>query len=256
MARDPLRGPWLASRLAPARVRLFARLRSTNDYAARAVEDGTLAAPALVAASLQTAGRGQHTHTWWSDAGSLCITLVLPADPALPVGQVPLRAGLAVAEAVAHHLPGQCVQVKWPNDVFVDGRKIAGLLCLRRRDADLIGIGLNVTTDLSRAPREIRDRATSLAAHTRHPPRRDEVLCDLWRVLLALRTRTDWQEALTRRHLLANRTVVVTDCGSEAPARGIVRGVDEEGRLLLEVEGVIVAVTQGTPRIIRDRLTG
>jgi BirA family biotin operon repressor/biotin-[acetyl-CoA-carboxylase] ligase len=244
MATDPLRGPWLARRLAPAHVHVFARLRSTNDYAARAVEDGDLKPPALIAASRQTAGRGQHTNTWWSDAGSLCVTFVLPADPAMPLGQVPLRAGLAVAEVVAHCLPRARVQVKWPNDVFVDGRKIAGLLCLRRRDADLIGIGLNVTTDLRHAPRPVRVLATSLHQHTRNPPRRDDVLCRVWTSVLAWRIGETWREAYDQRHRLHNQRIAVTS--AQITRHGICRGIDHHGRLLLDAGGDLVGFTDGS----------
>ncbi len=244
MAHDPLRGPWLARQLAPARVRVFARLGSTNNYAAHAVEDGDLAAPALIAAARQTAGRGQHTNTWWSDGGSLCVTFVLPADPAIPVGQVPLRAGLAVAEVIAHHLRGQRVQVKWPNDVFVGGRKIAGLLCQRRREADLIGIGVNIATDLRHAPRAVRTRATSLAAHMRITPPRDAILVEMWHALGMARTDARWFDAYTDRHLLHHQPVQVT-AGTHTHA-GICRGIDHEGRLVLEENGTTVALTEGT----------
>lgn len=244
MATDPLRGPWLARRLAPAHVHVFARLRSTNDYAVRAVEDGDLKPPALIAASRQTAGRGQHSNTWWSDGGSLCVTFVLPADPAMPVGQVPLRAGLAVAEVVARYLPGQRVQVKWPNDVFVNGRKIAGLLCLRRRTTDLIGIGLNITTDLRHAPRPVRDRATSLAAHTRNPPRRDAVLADLWHALHPSTPTASLIAAYNDRHLLHHQPVQIAL--ADHLHTGTCRGIDGEGRLLLEHNGKTHAFTEGS----------
>lgn len=247
MARDPLRGAWLARALPSVRVDVFPRLRSTNTFAAAQIESGALNAPALIAASLQTAGRGQHTNTWWSDAGSACATFVLPAIDGMPIGQVPLRAGLAVALVIERLLPRATVQVKWPNDVLVDGCKIAGLLCRRIRGADLVGIGLNVTTGLRRAPPDVRARATTLARHIRRPPRRDEILRDLWRTVAETRTRADWRESFAHRHQLEGRHVEMAG-GAEAPLRGIVRGVDDDGRLLVEVNGMLMALTGGTPR--------
>lgn len=243
MTADPLRGAWLARRLAPARVLVFARLGSTNRTAAERVEAGTLTAPALITASRQTRGRGQRTNTWWSDAGSLCATFILPADAMMPIGQVPLRAGLAVATLLQSHLPDRRVEVKWPNDVMVDGKKIAGLLCLRLRGTDLIGIGINVRTNLRRAPALVRERGTSMREHLAKPPRRDELLACLWPALLAERTSDDWNERLRAIHALDGRAITIDDDGT--PLRGVCRGIDPDGRILLDVNGTTRAITSG-----------
>lgn len=242
LRQDPLRGARLARRLASVDIRLFARLGSTNRTAAALLEQRRLAAPALVAASRQTAGRGQRANRWWSDAGSLCATFVLPAADR-PIGQVPLRAGLAVAAVLARHLPAASIQLKWPNDVLVEGAKIAGLLCMRVRGADLIGIGLNVRTDLRRAPAEVRARATAMSRHLRRPPRRDLLLEDLWHALGAAMEAEDWQEAFARRHALNGKRVRVEEDG--AARHGVCRGVDAEGRLLLEDARGLHACTSG-----------
>jgi BirA family biotin operon repressor/biotin-[acetyl-CoA-carboxylase] ligase len=247
MARDPLRGDWLARAVRPARVLLHARLRSTNTRASDLVESGRLTAPAIVVASVKTAGRGQHENAWWSDAGSLCATFLLSADPAMPVGQIPLRAGLAVARVIAGLLPETEVRVKWPNDVFAGDRKIAGLLCARGRGMDLIGIGVNVRTNLRRAPHEVRDRAASLSQFLRHPPRRDELLADLWRAVQEARSDASWPDDYRRRHLLHGRCVTV-DSG-DVLVRGTCLGVDEQGRLLIEHDGHTSALTSGTPAV-------
>lgn len=242
--RDPLRGAWLAHRLAPARVLVFARLGSTNRTATQRLEAGTLAAPAIVAASSQTRGRGQRANTWWSDAGSLCATFVLPVDPTMPVGQVPLRAGLAVAGVIRRHLPDHRVEVKWPNDVLVDGRKIAGLLCARARNADLIGLGLNVRTNLRHAPDAVRARAASLSDHLATPPCRDELISALWTALLAERAAADWIDRFRALHALDGREITVEDEGTSL--NGTCRGIDQDGRLLLDDAATVHAITSGT----------
>lgn len=239
---DSLRGAWLARRLSSVDIRLFARLGSTNRTASEWVERGELAPPALVAASRQTAGRGQRANRWWSDAGSLCATFILPASQH-PIGQVPLRAGLAVASVLTRHLPASSIQLKWPNDVLVDGLKIAGLLCVRARGADLIGIGLNVRTDLRHAPAEIRQRATAMSRHARVLPRRDLLLVELWHALGAAMAAEDWREAFERSHALQGRRVRIEEDG--AAHEGVCRGVDAEGRLLLADERGQRACTSG-----------
>lgn len=248
MVRDPLRGTWLAHQLHPVQVRVFARLRSTNEFTASQLEAGKLAAPALIAASQQTAGHGQHANRWWSDAGSVCATFVLPADRENPAGQIPLRAGFAVARVMAQLLPMEVVRVKWPNDVFVDGRKIAGLLCARVREFDMIGIGMNVRTDFRHAPREVRVRATSLAQHVKKPPRRDELLRDLWFALNESRQRNHWMDRYQNMHLLQQKQVRVQSF--DGVTTGICRGIDHEGRLLVEKNDSIRAITGGVVTLV------
>lgn len=241
---DALRGPWLAKCLHPARVLVFARLRSTNRTAAALLEAGKLKAPALVAASLQTSGQGRGDNQWRADSGSLCATFVLPAAEKIPVGQVPLRAGLAAASVIAGHLAEADVKVKWPNDILVGGAKIAGILCSRQCGADVIGIGINVRTDLTEIRRKVRTGATSLAALTRRVPRRDALMVDLWSALSRERVSGDWLERYQHLHALHNRRLSIETDGRIIDA--ICLGVDDEGRLLLDSAGSRIALTEGT----------
>ena len=128
---------------------------STND---RARELAAAGVPhgALVTAGAQTAGRGRQGRTWAAppDRALLC-SLVLRAHDAL----LPLRAGLAVADVA-----GPDARVKWPNDVLLGGRKLAGVL-VEARPQDgwaVLGIGVNVAVDPAALPPELRDRAATL----------------------------------------------------------------------------------------------
>lgn len=243
---DPLRGAWLRRQLPGVRVLVYARLGSTQGTALAGIEEGTLAPPALVAASRQTAGHGQRGNRWWSDGGTLCASFILPVVPGMPAGQVPLRAGLAVADYVAALLPGAPVEVKWPNDVYLHGRKVAGLLCARCGNGDVIGLGLNVNTHWRGAPAPLRSRATSLGTFLRPPPRRDEMLAGLWRALQGERTTPDWQPRYHRRHRLTHQWLQLHDDGTVYHGR--CRGVDDQGRLVLETARGLQALTSGTVR--------
>ena len=245
MAADPLRGAWLAHRLHPARVLVLPRVRSTNLVAAEHLEAGNLRPPAIVSASRQTAGRGQRENRWWSDGGSLCATLLLPVEPDQPVGAAPLRAGLAVASVLATRLPGCRVQVKWPNDILVGYKKIAGLLCARLRDTDLIGIGLNVFTDLRAAPQEISSRATTLLRAGAKRLKRDELLAEIWCAVKAERSDGSWIDRFNERHFLHHQPIRLEH--PDGPMTGVCRGVDEQGRLLLETSDGMRRITEGTP---------
>jgi len=144
---------------------------STNDDAWAAVAE--LGDGACVIALAQTRGRGRAGRRWEQAPGkglALSVALHLGGD-VRQAGAIPLAAGLAVARA-AHALGVARAQLKWPNDVLVDGRKLAGVLCEMRAGPGgsraaagtvVIGIGMNVRQARDEFPAELGDRATSLA---------------------------------------------------------------------------------------------
>jgi BirA family biotin operon repressor/biotin-[acetyl-CoA-carboxylase] ligase len=145
---------------------------STNDDAKQAARGGAAHGSAFLA-DRQTGGRGRLGRSWYSPAGeNLYVSFVLRPRFAKPedLPTLALAAGLAVADVARAILeprrsprePGR-VAVKWPNDVYIDGRKVAGVLLEAQSSVDgvVLGIGLNVHG--TRFPDEIADRATSLA---------------------------------------------------------------------------------------------
>ncbi len=115
-------------------------------------------------ADFQTAGRGRLDHAWLSPPGeNLMMSVVLGvADVAIEeAATLPLVVGLAVLGAV-RAVASVEAKLKWPNDVLVDGRKLAGILCERHGDRVIAGIGVNVRQTVF--PPEIAARATSFAA--------------------------------------------------------------------------------------------
>lgn len=147
-------------------VERFAEIDSTNDWGKLRAASDDCPLPLLILADRQTAGRGRGSNRWWSEEGSLTFSLVVgpewtPEDRA----QTPLAAlavGVAVVDALAP-LVSQQIGLHWPNDVFVDQRKLGGLLIetLPNRRA-VVGIGLNVNNALDVAPVEVRQAAVSL----------------------------------------------------------------------------------------------
>ena len=143
------------------RIAVWNRVGSTNDVAARGA--GSIANEGLVVlAEEQTAGRGRRGRAWTAPAGSslLMSVLLFPPEPTADPGWLTALAALAVVEVVAAW-SGRDARIKWPNDVRVDGRKIAGIL-VERGPGAVIGIGLNVNIRLDQFPDELRDSATSL----------------------------------------------------------------------------------------------
>jgi BirA family transcriptional regulator, biotin operon repressor / biotin---[acetyl-CoA-carboxylase] ligase len=143
--------------------RHFRRTDSTNE---RAKELALAGAPGglVVTASEQTAGRGRRGNAWFAPTGACLLysALLRPfGTEGAPV--LPLAVPLAVCEAAESVAPVRC-QVKWPNDVWIDERKVAGVLVEARPDEGwaVIGIGLNVAIRPDEFPPELRETATSL----------------------------------------------------------------------------------------------
>ena len=149
-----------------ARVECHQTLASTNDRARQCAAAGE-PTPLLVLAETQTAGRGRGSNRWWTGPGSLAFSLLLDAgDLRIDRSRSPLvalAAAISVAETAAHRLPGRRVGIHWPNDVFVDDRKLAGILVetLSSR-LYVIGVGINTNSTLADAPEELRPRVATL----------------------------------------------------------------------------------------------
>ncbi len=149
----------------PFRLEFFERIDSTNDEARR---QALLGAPefTLILAREQSAGRGRRGNFWHSPAGNLhCSLLLRPRGSAADAAQLGFAAALAVAETAEHFLPrGAAIALKWPNDVLLGGKKLAGVLLESRAAGDgleflVIGIGMN----LAAYPPDTPYPATSLA---------------------------------------------------------------------------------------------
>lgn len=226
----------LQQAIRPFRLHFYSRLRSTNDQAIRLRQKRQLYCPAVVLTGHQSAGRGRGANRWWSGKGSLTVTFALPSDDHLPAHEVPLLAGLAVRRALAIWVPD--LKLKWPNDLWFDSLKLAGLLCERVRSADLIGIGLNVNTDLTDINPVLKHRMTSLQAIVGEPIPIQEVLIAISQQLNKLlfeREVDSFRQVLSeylKHHALNGRRLRVTEPG-EKVVSGFCEGVDAHGRLLL-----------------------
>ena len=212
---------------------------STNDAAWEAFGAGA-AWGTVVIADQQTRGRGRLGHAWHTAPGSgLALSLLLHPAPDAG-GALPLIAGVAVAQALERL--GARPALEWPNDVMLDGRKVAGLLCESRRgggvEAVVIGLGVNVLQAEPDLPLELRASATSLAI-AGIATDRETVAASFLDAL------EPWLEALPRdgvaKALGAWRTrarfwgarVVVRGAGGQEIA-GIARGLDPGGALVLD----------------------
>jgi BirA family biotin operon repressor/biotin-[acetyl-CoA-carboxylase] ligase len=214
------------------------RVGSTNNEALRLAQEG---APdfTLVWAKEQEAGRGRRGRTWQSPQGNLYTSMVL--RPALPPAQAALggfAAALAVAEAVEQLVPGLAAQVKWPNDVLVDGAKIGGIL-LESAGIEagiMTGLVVGVGINLASAPKATPYPATFLSAKGQPVFAEDALQAYVWAMVSWV---AGWRQMgfapirqawLSRARGLGQNIRLQTETGA---AEGIFQGLDEDGALLL-----------------------
>ena len=174
----------------------FFSLDSTNAFASRLLLHGRrLAHGALVIAESQSAGRGRLGRAWYSEPGNgFYVSIVL--RPRIPPGYAPLfTLGTAVAlHNTIERITGLQVDIKWPNDLLVDGKKICGILAEMQAEFDrvnsvIIGVGVNVNHVA--LPAELYDTATSLRLASGRDHSRMELLVDFLEELENLLTRCE-----------------------------------------------------------------
>lgn len=243
---------------------------STNKSLQSRVRDGKIPLPALLVADQQTAGVGRGSNSWWSPSGCLMFSMAIPMSPASELEdkhsdrpnfhsgvavrsatrgwQLPLRVGFTVAESI-EAIVGKRVMVKWPNDVYLEGRKISGVLIevVSAQDSQskqavaIIGIGINCQVDFSGAPSELASSATSVHQWASHGmielTSPESVLSEFVNCWLEqeLRdaTHPSWlTELWSARSFLDGKWVEVQQATTKV--QGICRGISQQGGLLLE----------------------
>lgn len=213
---------------------------STNsvarDLALAGAPDGT-----VVTADRQTAGRGRQGRAWATPGGgaSLAYSAILRADGAPISPLLPLATAIATAEAIEQMAPLE-TEVKWPNDIWIEGRKCAGIL-VEARPQDgwaVIGIGLNLAVPAAELPADAADRATSIG-HGATLAAATEALNAALSTWLE-REPGEVIEAFRARDALAGRRI------SWADGAGVAAGVDENGNLIVrDDEGARHALSAG-----------
>jgi BirA family biotin operon repressor/biotin-[acetyl-CoA-carboxylase] ligase len=229
---------------------------STNDEAARMARAGARHGTIIIA-ERQTSGRGRDGRTWQSPPGGLYLSAIL--RPSLPMVDVPpmtLAIGIGVCDAVRS--TGAACTLKWPNDLLVDGRKLAGVLVEtqsqgNRLESVVVGIGINLDGKL---PEAVAGTAISLAEASGRPIDREafitQLLADLERWIdryagVGLEAIIPaWHERMAPG--LAARATI-----DGAPLTGHMAGLDHDGSLLLRDEaGNVHRVRSGDVEVLRS----
>jgi BirA family biotin operon repressor/biotin-[acetyl-CoA-carboxylase] ligase len=231
-----LRG-MMRTRILGRAVALFDAVESTNGAAAVAAARGG-AEGAVIVAERQTMGRGRKGRRWHSTAGeSLTFSLVLRPDTA--EGGLTLLFALAAVETLDAYRAG--IGIKWPNDIFCDGKKLGGILAEAGGGAVIMGMGINVHEETAAFPEDITGIAVSLDQLTGESADRGVVLASLlerfegiyldWRAsgFAPMRSRVE------ARLLHVGSEVELTTGGSVIG--GLLAGITDSGMLRITVDG-------------------
>jgi BirA family biotin operon repressor/biotin-[acetyl-CoA-carboxylase] ligase len=236
-------------------IRYFDTIGSTNDEAMAWAGRGNAADGCLVIADQQTQGRGRFQRRWVTRPGAaLAFSIILhPTEEEMAhFGFFSPLGALAICQALEdqfHLTP----QIKWPNDVLLQGRKAAGILVEaawigQQLQGVIIGIGLNIRPDAVPPANELLYPATSVENSTQQPIDREQVLAAILQGLFFWRkqlTRPAFKQAWEQRLAFKGQMVQIEAAGDQ-PIHGKVTGLDISGNLLLEqASGEIIPVAVG-----------
>lgn len=232
------------------RVQVFQRTASTNDAAWSAAADPRNDG-LVVFADEQTAGRGRRGNQWHAPAGQSILTSILLANvPHENVERLTLLAGLATALAI-ESTTQLATQIKWPNDVLVENRKVAGILVEKRAAHVVVGIGINVLQATGDFDPAVAHRATSLLIAAGRRFDRLRLLAALIAQLHSLLARPDqsWLDDWRRRCHMLGRPVRVLHEGRERT--GQILDVDPLAGLVIRDEfGVTHMLASATTTVL------
>ncbi|MEO0085483.1 MAG: biotin--[acetyl-CoA-carboxylase] ligase [candidate division WOR-3 bacterium] len=241
----------LLSRLAQfGRLHVLDTVTSTNDHAFSLADSRE---PAIVVARRQTKGRGRFRRRWFGDDDSLLFSLLLFSSPGSPeLAGLTQLAGLGLCIAV-ERATGLKPQIRWPNDITIDGKKLAGILCESRRDAVVVGVGVNVNQ--SAFPETLKETVSLRLATGRTWDK--FVLLEafiteftLWLDRARKGENQAWLSAVKDRSaILLHRVEVKSFLRRHV---GTVIDLDAEGRILLRLDsGRLVLLSVGQVRRLR-----
>jgi len=215
----------LDTHIVGSRVLVLEQTESTNDLALRLGGDGT-----VIVADTQTAGRGRHGRAWHSPPG-LGLWFSVAFEGA---GEgLQFAAPLAVRDALR---PWCRIDIKWPNDLLVDGKKLGGILIEQRGNRTALGIGINVRHRIEDFPGDLCVTATSLRLAAAKPCARDEVLRAVLTALdeKIMVMRSGKNEALHRDWAAACN--IQGQRVRAGTVDGIVESIDETGALIVRTD--------------------
>jgi len=238
----------------------YTSLDSTNSTAREHAEDGAPHGTVIVA-DRQNQGRGRLRRNWYSPANvNLYFSVILrPLIPPVNGPSFSLLAALTLAKVLQKYFQDKSPRIKWPNDVLINGKKVAGILADINAQQDcidslILGMGVNVNIPLEDFPEEVRSTATSLKAELGYDVNRPKLLADIINQMETVYTLwldkglnpfiEEWQQS----SFLMGKHITVSNVREKTS--GTVQGLTDTGELLiLRDDGKTEAVTAGDTSI-------
>jgi BirA family biotin operon repressor/biotin-[acetyl-CoA-carboxylase] ligase len=251
----------LATVIIGRRIVTLRQTDSTNTEAFRLAEEGA-AEGTVVIADEQSSGKGRLGRTWISPPGANLYCSVILRPPVRPyeAPQLTFLSAVAVARAI-ERISSMAPEIKWPNDLLINGRKVAGLLNEMSAETDavgfvILGIGVNLNMEAAQFPADLRQPATSLMLESGGRIPRSHYARLLFQELDLLYrdflgqgfgpVREQWQQ----RCRAMGRPVTVSDGGAPRLV-GICSGIDPHGALLVSrADGMVERVHSGDVRVL------
>lgn len=228
---------------------------STNNEAKRLAETGA-GHGTLVVAEFQEAGKGRRGRSWTSERGTgIWMTILLkPEFEPSHASMLTLTAAMAVADGI-QAVTGLRAGIKWPNDIVLDGKKVCGILTEMSSELEYINhvvVGIGINANIAEFPEELQEKATSLLLEQGSRVSRAAVIAAVWEAFegyyekfLKTEDLSLFRDAYECRLLNKDEEVCVLD--PKGSWKGIARGIDKNGRLLVEAaqDGQVKTVDSG-----------
>ncbi|CUX31815.1 biotin--[acetyl-CoA-carboxylase] ligase [Clostridium sp. C105KSO13] len=256
---DILTGEELSSTMdaqwAGKKIYYFDEIDSTNTRAKQLGEEGALHGT-IVVAEEQSAGRGRRGRAWKSPIGSNIYMSILlrPEDiPPVKAPMLTLVMGLSTAEGLREYTSLD-IQIKWPNDIILEGKKLAGILTEMSTEVDFINyivIGTGINVNMKQLPAEVAEKATSLRLETGRFMRRSEIIAIImkkfeknYQIFMENKDLGQLQEKYN--NLLITREKEVRIIGTREEYGGYALGINEKGELMVrKSDGAVETVSSG-----------
>lgn len=245
----------LTTRFIGADIYLFDAIDSTNSHAHKLAKEGAKEGTVVLSES-QSRGKGRLGRSWFSPSGTnIYLSVILrPQMPASQITLLTFAAAIAVAKAI-RDITGLDADIKWPNDILIKGKKVAGILSEMDAKSDtirfvVIGIGINVNLEKKDIPLELMDKATSIKIESNSTIDRMNLICrvlenlEKWYNLFERNGANDIIKEWKSLAITIGRDVKVQSGNSFVEGRAV--DIDENGALLIkDRNGVIQKVLSG-----------
>lgn len=224
-------------------VEYYQRLDSTNIEAWDLIKSGEATHGMIIITDNQIKGKGRNGNSWFmAPSKGLAMSIIL--NQKLSIGEaelIPIAVGVSIAKAIENR--GAKPQLKWPNDIFIDGKKCGGVLCESKMSSNLIhsmviGIGLNINETEADFPEPIRNKSTSLSIATGHSNQR-ELVC----AIITTFFERAMEDLKTNIKLWENYCSHLDDLVSfrynKSEQKGTFKGINQHGHARIEIENKV-----------------